>query len=125
MSRERPIITYETLAKAIKNKLEVTEDVAEDISYRVLNYFGFDDEIIDNALDQDDRRMFYFLQDVQLLSTHWEEAILPTGRTWRVFYWALNTERILRYAAPKVEEHGIELGLYDSLPDNVWSRSAA
>jgi hypothetical protein len=113
------------LAQAIKNKLEVTEDVADDISYRVLNYFGFDDEIIDNVLDQDDRRMFYFLQDVQILSTHWEEAILPTGRTWRVFYWALNTDRILKYAAPKVEDETIELGLYDSLPEGVWSRSAA
>lgn len=125
MSQERPIITYDILSKAIKNKLEVTEDVADDIAYRVLNYFGYGDEIIDNALDQDDRRMFYFLQDVQLLSTHWEEAILPTGRTWRVFYWALNINRILKYAAPKEQEHAVELGLYDSLPQDVWSRSAA
>jgi hypothetical protein len=125
LSREKPIITYEILAKAIKNKLEVTDDVADDISFRVLNYFGYDDEIIDNALDQDDRRMFYFLQDVQLLSTHWEEAILPTGRTWRVFYWVLNTDRILKYSSPKEEEPVGELGLYDSLPENVWSRSMA
>jgi hypothetical protein len=125
MSRIRPIITYEILNRAIKNKLEVTSDVADDISFRVLNYFGFEDEIIDNALDQDDRRMFYFLQDVQILSTHWEEAILPSGRTWRVFYWALNTDRILQYAAPKREEESIEVGLYDSLPEDVWSRSTA
>lgn len=77
MSNIRSIITYETLARAVKNKMEVTEDVAEDISLRVLNYFGFHDEIIDNALDQDDRRMFYFLQDVQLLTTRWEEVVLP------------------------------------------------
>lgn len=125
MSRIRPIITYETLDRAIKNKLEVTSDVADDISFRVLNYFGFEDEIIDNALDQDDRRMFYFLQDVQILSTHWEETILPSGRIWRVFYWALNTDRILKYAAPKREEETIEVGLYDSLPEDVWSRSTA
>jgi hypothetical protein len=113
------------LDRAIKNKLEVTSDVAADITFRVLNYFGFEDEIIDNALDQDDRRMFYFLQDVQILSTHWEEAILPSGRTWRVFYWALNTERIMKYAAPKQDEESIEVGLYDSLPEDVWSRSTA
>jgi hypothetical protein len=125
MSRSTPVITYEILAKAIKNRLEVTDDVAHDISYRVLNYFGFDDEIIDNALDQDDRRMFYFLQDVQLLTTHWEEAILPTGRTWRVFYWVLNMEKIIRFAKPPEEHHVAEHGLYESLPEDIWSRSAA
>jgi hypothetical protein len=125
MSNIRSIITYETLARAVKNKMEVTEDVAEDISLRVLNYFGFHDEIIDNALDQDDRRMFYFLQDVQLLTTRWEEVVLPTGRTWRVFYWGLNVEKIEKFAAPTVSEEEIELGLYDSLPDGIWSRSAA
>jgi hypothetical protein len=125
MSNIRSIVTYETLAAAIKNRMEVTDDVADDISLRVLNYFGFHDEIIDNALDQDDRRMFYFLQDVQLLTTHWEEVVLPNGRTWRVFYWGLNVDKIEKFAAPIIEAEDIELGLYDSLPDGVWSRSAA
>ena len=125
MSNIRTLVTYETLASAIKNKMEVTEDVADDISIRVLNYFGFHDEIIDNALDQDDRRMFYFLQDVQLLTTRWEEVVLPTGRTWRVFYWGLNVDKIEKYAAQAIEAEDMELGLYDSLPDGVWSRSAA
>lgn len=125
MSNIRTLVTYETLASAIKNKMEVTEDVADDISIRVLNYFGFHDEIIDNALDQDDRRMFYFLQDVQLLTTHWEEVVLPTGRTWRVFYWGLNVEKIEKFAAPIVEAEEMELELYDSLPEGIWSRSTA
>ena len=125
MSNLRNLVTYETLASAIKNKMEVTEDVSDDISIRVLNYFGFGDEIIDNALDQDDRRMFYFLQDVQLLNTRWEEVVLPNGRTWRVFYWSLNVEKIEKYAAQSIEVEDNELGLYDSLPEGVWSRSAA
>jgi hypothetical protein len=125
MSQPRPIVTYETLAEAVKNRLEVTEDVSDDISFRVLNYFGFNDEIIDNVLDQDDRRMFYFLQDVQLLTTHWEEAVLPTGRTWRVFYWVLNIDKIMRFAAPPHVEAVEEHGLYETLPEDFWSRSAA
>ncbi len=125
MSPVRQLITHEILARAIKNRLEVSQDVAEDLATRVLNYFGFDEEIIDNALDHDDRRMFYFLQDMQILTTHWEEAVLPTGRTWRVFYWGLNTERILRYAAPPPQDARIEAGLYETLPEDVWSRSAA
>lgn len=125
MNNIRNLITYETLARAVKNKMEVTEDVADDISIRVLNYFGFGEEIIDNVLDQDDRRMFYFLQDVQLLTTHWEEVVLPTGRTWRVFYWGLNVEKIEKYAAPVIESEDVEIGVYDSLPEGIWSRSAA
>lgn len=117
-------ITYNVLAKAVKNKMGVTDEIADDISYRVLNYFGNGVETIDNALDQDDRRLFYFLQDVQILSTHWEEQILPTGRTWRVFYWTLNVEKIRKAVQPVVEKHAAELGVYESLPEDVWTREA-
>lgn len=107
------------------NKMGVTEDISDEIALRVLNYFGYDEEIIDNVLDQDDRRMFYFLQDVELLSTHWEEVVLPNGRMWRVFYWSLNVSKILEYARPQIEETATEIGLYDSLPEDVWSRPTA
>lgn len=125
MNTIRNLVTYETLARAVKNRMEVTDDVADDISMRMLNYFGFHEEIIDNVLDQDDRRMFYFLQDVQLLTTHWEEVVLPNGRTWRVFYWGLNIEKIEKFAALSLVTEDMEMGLYDSLPEGVWSRSAA
>lgn len=125
MSVNKEVITHETLAQAIKNRLEVTADVADDIAFRVLNYFGFEDEIIDNVLDHDDRRMFYLLQDMQMLTTHWEEAVLPTGRVWRVFYWGLNTERIGQFSRSPSQEGRIQLGIYETLPEDVWSRSAA
>mgnify|MGYP000843897077 FL=1 len=125
MSHGNTTISFETLSRAILNKMGVTRDIADDIALRVLNYFGFDEEIIDNVLDQDDRRMFYFLQDIQLLRTHWEEAILPNGRTWRVFYWALNVQKIMEYASPPREEAAVEIGIYDSLPEDVWSREVA
>jgi hypothetical protein len=125
MNRKNPVVTYEVMSRAIMNKMGVTEDIAKDLAYRVLSYFGYNDEIIDNALNQDDRRFFYFLQDVQILGTHWEEALLPTGRTWRVFYWSLNVDKIFRYAAPTREKASVELGLYDSLPADVWFREVA
>ena len=125
MSQETTPVSFETLSRAILNKMDVTKDVSDDIALRVLNYFGYDEEIIDNVLDQDDRRMFYFLQDVELLGTHWDEAILPNGRNWRVFYWSLNTQNIMEYAKPPCEEPAAEIGLYDSLPEDIWSRQAA
>ena len=71
--------------------------------------------------DQDDRRLFYFLQDVSLLRTAWEEAILASGRTWRIFYWYLNLDAI-EESANEVDDPEYEPGLYDALPQDVWSR---
>ncbi len=125
MSRESTVISFDLLSRAIFNKMGVTKDISDEIALRVLNYFGYEKEIIDNVLDQDDRRMFYFLQDVELLGTHWEEVILPNGRMWRVFYWSLNVPKIRNFARPQHDGTAVEMGLYDSLPEDVWSRQTA
>ena len=112
---------HKLLTKAIMKRVGVDQNMAGQLALRVLNYFGYEDEVIDNALDQDDRRLFYFLQDVQLLKTAWEEAILASGRTWRIFYWYLNIEKIEEHSRD-VLEVVIEQGIYDTLPDKAWSR---
>ncbi len=121
MTRRFDIERHAALSKAITKRIGVKQDAADDLAMRVLNYFGYGEEVIDNSLDQEDRRLFYFLQDVSLLKTAWEEAILQSGRTWRIFYWYLNVENIeecsIEEDAPKHEE-----GLYDALPQGVWSR---
>jgi len=121
MTRRFDTERHEALSKAITKRIGVKPDAADDLAMRVLNYFGYGEEVIDNSLDQEDRRLFYFLQDVSLLKTAWEEAILQSGRTWRIFYWYLNVENIEEYSieedAPKHEE-----GLYDALPQGVWCR---
>jgi len=121
MTRIFDIERHAALSKAITKRIGVKQDAADDLAMRILNYFGYGEEVIDNSLDQEDRRLFYFLQDVSLLKTAWEEAILQSGRTWRIFYWYLNVENIEEYSieedAPKHEE-----GLYDALPQGVWSR---
>jgi len=121
MSKRFDIARHDLLTKAITKKIGVDREMASQLALRVLNYFGYEDEVIDNALDQDDRRLFYFLQDVGLLKTAWEEAILASGRTWRIFYWFLNIENIEEFSKD-YEESKAELGVYDSLPDNIWAR---
>jgi hypothetical protein len=119
-------VTHEMLEQAVLNKLEVTDEIAHDIASRVLNYFGYEDEVIDNRLNQDDRRLFYFLQDVHLISTFWEEELLPTtGRMWRVFYWRLNKDQIEKAGEP-VAIHDVEApGLYENLPEDIWCREGS
>jgi hypothetical protein len=121
MTRRFDTERHAALSKAITNRIGVKQDAADDLAMRVLNYFGYGEEVIDNSLDQEDRRLFYFLQDVSLLKTAWEEAILQSGRTWRIFYWYLNVENIEEYSVEEdVPKH--EEGLYDALPQGVWSR---
>jgi len=121
MGAKFDIERHKLLTKAIMKRVGVDQNMAGQLALRVLNYFGYEDEVIDNALDQDDRRLFYFLQDVQLLKTAWEEAILASGRTWRIFYWYLNIEKIEEHSRD-VLEVVIEQGIYDTLPDKAWSR---
>ena len=121
MKMDLDLSRYEMLMRAISKKVGVDDEMAGQISLRVLNYFGFEDCIIDNALDQDDRRLFYFLQDVALLKTDWEEAILPSGRTWRIFYWSLNNENIASIATD-IEVVKAQQGIYETLPADIWTR---
>ena len=95
--------------------------VADEVALRDLNYFGYQNEIIDNALDHDDRRLFYFLQDMKILSTRWEETQLISGRNWRIFYWSFNWNNIERLLVDDPVRES-KADLYMDLPDSVWSR---
>ncbi len=96
----------------------VSEAVAKEVSWRVLQFFGNSDEIIDNLLDAEDRRLFYFLQDLHVLKTHWEETQLLSGLNWRIFYWNLDLrgmEKVI-WSEPVPPQSDIYIGL----PDDAW-----
>ena len=65
--------------------------------------------------------MFYYLQDMDLLQTHWEETQLASGRNWRIFYWALNLER-LKECEIKLSHTAEVQDVYMSLPETAWSK---
>jgi len=114
------------LIDALMNRVGLRKEVAIDVAQRVLNYFGFGDTIIDNMLNQDDRRLFYFLQDTGMMGTDWDETFLPNGRGWRIFYWRLNVPNIRKYAKIEEEDSKEEiLQIYDTLPDKAWCREGA
>ncbi|MHC1709623.1 MAG: DUF6015 family protein [Methanomassiliicoccales archaeon] len=117
----RASLGHASIVRVLEKSAGFSGPVADEIALRVLNYFGYLDEIIDNALDHDDRRLFYFLQDMKILSTRWEETQLANGRNWRIFYWSFNWDNISRILEdqPKRSE---PVDLYRSLPDSVWSR---
>lgn len=117
----KPFLVHSSVVKVLTKAVGLSSPVADEVALRVLNYFGYHDEIIDNALDHDDRRLFYFLQDMKILSTRWEETQLITGRNWRIFYWFFNWDSIERMLDEKpVKDKPWDIYLH--LPDSVWSR---
>ncbi len=114
-------VTVDKLARAIEKRLGLPQPEARATAVRVMNYFGFESFIIDNAIDSEDRKTFYALHDAGILRSSWETVLLLSGRNWRIFYWELNAsdlDRILgQEAAPP------EAPLYRGLPEEAWSHS--
>lgn len=117
----KTFLGHASVVRVLEKSAGFSGPVADEVALRVLNYFGYLDEIIDNALDHDDRRLFYFLQDMKILSTRWEETQLANGRNWRIFYWSFNWENINRLLEEKPIRNEPK-DLYGSLPDSVWCR---
>lgn len=122
MTEQQNISRFTLLEKMLESRAGFNEDTAEEVTLKILNYFGYHDEIIDNALNQEDRKLFYYLQDIDLLQTHWEETQLASGRNWRIFYWALNLER-LKECEIKLAHETEDQDVYLSLPETAWSKA--
>ncbi|MFP4197549.1 MAG: DUF6015 family protein [Methanomassiliicoccales archaeon] len=113
---------------ALKNTLGkkgmADEDIRKLAEY-LLSFFGFTDEVIDNRLTSEDRDVFYMLEEEGFLTTTQEEVHLKKGKLWRIHYWILKREQILRMAN-KVEEPEEEkdpLGaVYEEISEEAWDR---
>ncbi len=108
---------------------------AEAIASHILNFFGFNERIIDNILEPDDRDVFYMLEDCGLLETERDETTLYDGREWRIHYWSMRRDRVMRLAGEESREMEIERAreeqnhtgdyvtaqtIYHELGDEVW-----
>jgi hypothetical protein len=132
-----PLVTLHALAKAIQKKLNITEKEARRYAEIVMDMFGYDDCIIDNILDHNDRRLFYRLESEGILYTRREEALLTDGTNWRIRYWVFQKEVIFpnetkkkpkvpkakkimtptKIVTPTYAPHTV----YSSLPETAWT----
>ena len=111
------IITLGDLSKAIANRVGINIEEARRDAGFIMDIFGFDDRVIDNVLDPEDRQLFYILEEEGMLTTEREETTLYDGREWRTHYWRLKKDTITRYSR---EENGIRNYLIDKKqPKNV------
>ncbi len=120
-------LTIEQLTGAIQNSVDgrtMQESAARMMAEHVLNFFGYSERIIDNILEQEDRDVFYMLEDAGLLTTEREETTLYDGREWRIHYWLFRREKILDLIESQMERESQgdeEQSVYDDIPDGVWS----
>ena len=77
---------------------------AKQYAAKVMDFFGFEDRVIDNLLDRDDRQLFYQLQEHGIIHAEREEMTLHDGRGWRIHYWVLNKELIFDISEQAFEE---------------------
>ena len=95
-----------------------------------MDLFGYDDRIIDNILQHEDRQLFYKLESVGILNTEREEVFLYDGRNWRIHYWLLRKKTILKYSDKNLEKQEYKTekteeiqrdNIYSYLPKYVWA----
>ncbi|MFH1014286.1 MAG: DUF6015 family protein [Thermoplasmatota archaeon] len=124
------IITLEDLSRAIANRIGIDIDEARRDAGFVLDIFGFDDRVIDNVLDPEDRQLFYILEEEGMLATEREETTLYDGREWRTHYWQIRKEVIIRYShdaqrSPRTmmyDERKPVAIILDASDENVYSQ---
>ena len=126
------IITLDDLSKAIANRVGIGMEEARRDAGFVMDIFGFQDRVIDNVLDPEDRQLFYILEEEGMLTTEREETTLYDGREWRTHYWVIKKDIILNFARDENKRTGSVLSnkqtiedisdeaIYDALDDQMW-----
>jgi hypothetical protein len=127
------IITLDDLSKAIANRVGIDIEEARRDAGFVMDIFGFDDRVIDNVLDPEDRQLFYILEEEGMLTTEREETTLYDGREWRTHYWRLKKDTIARYSKENGSERSVLLvdkrqpknvsddDIYNTIEDDMWT----
>jgi hypothetical protein len=123
------IITLEIMSKAISNRIGIRKEKSKRIAEFILDLFGYDNRIIDNVLQPEDRQLLYMLEAEGILSTGREEVKLYDGREWLTHYWQLKKKYIVEYAfngnknlsTNNLKHKNKRKNIYSTLSDDVWN----
>lgn len=113
------------LKRTLGKKSEMSDTEVKKLADYVMSFFGYTDEVIDNRLTPGDRDVFYMLEEEGLVTTTHEEVLIKKGKLWRIHYWILKKDQIIRLAsmdekvAPEV---GNVTDVYEEISDEQWAR---
>lgn len=120
------VVSMEDVVLALKNTLGkkgMSEDDIVKLAEYLMSFFGFEGEVIDNRLTSEDRDVFYMLEEEGFLTTTQEEVHLKKGKLWRIHYWILKRDQILRLAQQAKEaldQKEDVSAVYDEMDEDVW-----
>jgi hypothetical protein len=126
---KRNFTNLDELADAISKGLSLqnrrmSHEESVEAAEHLINFFGYNDRVIDNMLEPEDRDAFYTMEDIGVLQTEREETTLYDGREWRIHYWILNVPRIIELSTMKVLETKVpqdaDFQIYSEIPDEYW-----
>ncbi|OWP56547.1 MAG: hypothetical protein B2I17_05660 [Thermoplasmatales archaeon B_DKE] len=126
---KRNFTNLDELADSISKGLSLqnrrmSHEESVEAAEHLINFFGYNDRVIDNMLEPEDRDAFYTMEDIGVLQTEREETTLYDGREWRIHYWILNVPRIIELSAMKILETKIsqdsDFQIYSEIPDEYW-----
>ena len=122
------IVTHDQLASAMAycysemgRKTEPNE--FGETATQIMQFFGFEREVVGNHLEQDEIALMYQMEDIGLINTSIEEYTLMDGTPWRVNYFILNSEKIREFSSKTVRTNQDNASLvYENLPAEAWAR---
>jgi hypothetical protein len=86
------MIDVDNLAHRIAEKCkEIGAENAYEVAIHLANFFGYCDRVLDNRLDEE-RDLFYMLEDAGILAVKKEETTLPNGEEWFIYWWYIKPE---------------------------------
>ena len=121
-------VTPQDLARAMsylysREGTILKEEDLRDTAIQVMQFFGFEREVVGNHLEQDEIALMYQLEDVGLVDTRIEEYNLLDGNPWRVNYFILNVKKIREYSSKEIESNLSDVSqVYQDLPEEAWVR---
>jgi hypothetical protein len=121
------VVSMEDVVFALQNTLGkkgMSPEDIEKLAEYLMSFFGFTDEVIDNRLTSEDRDVFYMLEEEGFLTTTQEEVHLKKGKLWRIHYWILKKDQILRLARreeKKMKSKDECSAVYDDISEEVWT----
>jgi DNA-binding transcriptional ArsR family regulator len=110
------------LRKALASKNMLPQEI-DRLAERVMDLFGFEDQVVDNRLTPEDRDLFYMLEEAGLVTTIEDDVQVQKGKTWRIYYWVLKKDQVLRLAhESEAKGSGVlpEADIYKTISDDVW-----
>jgi len=109
------------LEKALSAK-QLSHQEINTLAERIMDLFGFSDQVVDNRLSPEDRDIFYMLEEAGLVTTIEDDVQVQKGKTWRIYYWVLKKDQILRLynESAKIVEKEPEADIYGTISEDVW-----